>query len=50
MKGKIFIDTNSAAAYNAKADKILTEDLNHGQIIEGILIENPFISGEFKFK
>ena len=31
-----------AAAYNAKADKILTEDLNHGQIVEGILIENPF--------
>jgi len=31
-----------AAAYNAKADKIFTEDLNHGQIIEGILIENPF--------
>jgi len=32
-----------AAAYRQKADKILTEDLNHGQIIEGILIENPFI-------
>ncbi len=31
-----------SAAYNAKADKIFTEDLNHGQIIEGILIENPF--------
>jgi len=31
-----------ASAYNAKADKILTEDMNHGQIIEGILIENPF--------
>lgn len=31
-----------AAACNAKADKILTEDLNHGQIIEGVLIENPF--------
>ena len=30
-----------AAAYNAKVDKILTEDLNHGQIIEGIQIENP---------
>ncbi|MBU4260213.1 MAG: PIN domain-containing protein [Proteobacteria bacterium] len=35
-----------AAAYNAKADKILTEDLNHGQIIEGILIENPFKNGD----
>jgi predicted nucleic acid-binding protein len=33
-----------AAACNAKADKIITEDLNHGQMIEGILIENPFAS------
>jgi len=31
-----------AAARNAGAEKILTEDLNHGQKIEGILIENPF--------
>jgi predicted nucleic acid-binding protein len=30
------------AAYEAKVDKILTEDLNSGQIIEGILIKNPF--------
>lgn len=30
------------AAYEAKVDKILTEDLSSGQIIEGILIENPF--------
>jgi len=30
------------AAYESKVDKILTEDLNSGQIIEGILIENPF--------
>ncbi len=29
------------AAYEAKADKKLTEDLNSGQIIEGILIDNP---------
>jgi len=33
-----------AAACQAKAERILTEDLNHGQIIEGILIENPFES------
>ena len=32
-----------AAASNAKTDKILTEDLNHGQMIEGVLIENPFL-------
>ena len=30
------------AAYSAKVDKILTEDLNSGQMIEGIFIENPF--------
>ena len=30
------------AAYEAKVDKILTEDLSSGQLIEGILIENPF--------
>jgi len=33
-----------AAASRAKVSKVLTEDLNHGQIIEGMLIENPFIS------
>jgi predicted nucleic acid-binding protein len=31
-----------ASAARAGAEKILTEDFNHGQIIEGILIENPF--------
>jgi len=30
------------AAYSAKVDKILTEDLHDGQMIEGIFIENPF--------
>jgi len=30
------------AAYEAKCEKILTEDLNSGQIIEGVLTENPF--------
>ena len=32
------------AASSAKVSKVLTEDLNHGQTIEGILIENPFKS------
>jgi predicted nucleic acid-binding protein len=32
-----------ASARNAEAEKILTEDLNHGQQIEGILIVNPFV-------
>jgi predicted nucleic acid-binding protein len=32
-----------SAAYSQNVTTILTEDLNHGQIIEGILIENPFI-------
>jgi hypothetical protein len=31
-----------AAAVKAKAEKILTEDLSHGQRIEGVLIQNPF--------
>jgi len=32
-----------ATASQSEAGKILTEDLNHGQIIEGVLIENPFL-------
>ncbi|MFZ0727988.1 MAG: PIN domain-containing protein [Desulfobacterales bacterium] len=32
-----------AAACTVKAEKILTEDLNHGQEIEAVLIENPFL-------
>jgi predicted nucleic acid-binding protein len=32
------------AARQARAEKVLTEDLNHGQTIEGVLIENPFFS------
>ena len=32
-----------SAAYSQNVPMILTEDLNHGQIIEGILIENPFV-------
>jgi len=32
-----------AAASKANVSKILTEDLNAGQIIDGILIENPFL-------
>jgi predicted nucleic acid-binding protein len=32
-----------AAALRLQAQKIITEDMNHGQIIEGILIENPFL-------
>ena len=30
------------AAVESEAEKILTEDLNSGQIIEGIMIEDPF--------
>ena len=32
-----------ASASFAGADRILSEDLNHGQVIEGIVIENPFL-------
>lgn len=31
-----------AAAHQASASNILSEDLNHGQIIEDIQIQNPF--------
>lgn len=33
-----------AAAVRAGARRILTEDLNHGQIIAGVRIENPFLN------
>ncbi len=33
-----------AAARQGGANILLTEDLNHGQIIEGIRIQNPFLS------
>jgi len=32
-----------AAAYSKNAAIILTEDMNHGQVVEGIRIENPFL-------
>jgi len=32
-----------ASAARTGADRILSEDLNHGQVIEGIRIENPFL-------
>jgi predicted nucleic acid-binding protein len=32
-----------AAAYAKNSTMLLTEDLNHGQNIEGILIHNPFL-------
>jgi len=31
-----------AAAEKARCDRILTEDLTHGQVIRGVRIENPF--------
>lgn len=33
----------AAAACAGDATVILSEDLNHGQLIEGIRIENPFV-------
>jgi len=33
-----------AAAKQGGATTLLTEDLNHGQVIEGIRIENPFLT------
>lgn len=31
------------SASRAGANRILSEDLNHGQVVEGIRIENPFL-------
>ena len=31
-----------AAAIDARCSKLLTEDLQHGQVVEGVRIENPF--------
>lgn len=31
------------AALSAGADRLLTEDLRHGQVIEGLRVENPFL-------
>jgi len=31
------------AALKGGADRLLTEDLRHGQVIEGLRIENPFL-------
>ena len=33
-----------AAAVRGGAEWILTEDLNHGQVIEGVQIKNPFLN------
>jgi len=33
----------AAAAVEAKCSKLLTEDLQHGQVVEGLRIENPFL-------
>jgi len=33
-----------SAAKQGSAKTILTEDLNHGQLIEGICVENPFLN------
>ncbi len=33
-----------AAAAEARCSKLLTEDLQHGQVVEGVRIENPFLA------
>ncbi len=44
MSDKIFLDANILVYAHDKdaGEKLLTEDMNSGQIIEGVLIENPF--------
>lgn len=31
------------AALNAGADRLLTEDMRHGLLFEGMRVENPFL-------
>jgi predicted nucleic acid-binding protein len=33
-----------AAAVEARCSRLLTEDLEHGQVVEGVRIENPFLA------
>jgi predicted nucleic acid-binding protein len=35
-----------AAALEAGCDRLLTEDLEHGQVFDGLRIENPFLEQE----
>ena len=35
-----------STASQANVDRLLTEDLSHGQVIEGILIQNPFLQSQ----
>jgi len=39
----IYDATIVAAAIESGCEKILTEDLQHGQIVEGVQIENPYL-------
>ena len=32
-----------AAALEARCSTLLTEDMQHGQVVEGVRIENPFL-------
>jgi predicted nucleic acid-binding protein len=32
-----------AAAQEARCSRLLTEDMQHGQVVEGVRIENPFL-------
>lgn len=42
--GRVFLDTNVVKAASSSAcRRLLTEDLNHGQVIDGVRIENPFL-------
>ena len=36
------IPADTEAAYQAGCERVLTEDLSHGQVLKGVLVENPF--------
>lgn len=39
LRGALIVE----AALNADADRLLTEDMQHGPLIEGMRVENPFL-------
>ena len=39
LRGALIVE----AALNAGADRLLTEDMQHGLLIEGMRVENPIL-------
>lgn len=42
MDALVFVDTIVAAAHAADCRYLLTEDLSHGQLLDGVRVVSPF--------